>query len=93
MNKRVLRSLLKSLGLNILAGGVGVLPFLLSDSDGLIVWGLILILIAVVSLITQLVIGVRYTGIPERKEEGQGMLLSVGLLALIGIAVCGPFWF
>jgi uncharacterized membrane protein YdbT with pleckstrin-like domain len=96
MSNRVIRSFLKSLGLNLLAGGVGILPFFFagsgSNSDSLITWGLILIIIAVISLITQLVIGIRFTNNPEKKEEGQGMLLAVGVLTLVGVAVCGPMW-
>jgi len=94
MNKNVRRSLFKSLGLNILAGIIGLLPFLfLKGQDPVIFWGLALIIIAVISLLVQLIVALVYINRPERKESGQGMLLSIGILLLIGVAVCTPYWF
>jgi VIT1/CCC1 family predicted Fe2+/Mn2+ transporter len=94
MNKNVKRSLLKSLGLNILAGIVGMIPFIfLRKDDPVIMWGFALIIIAVISILVQLIVALVYINKPERKETGQGMLLSVGILLLIGVAVCTPFWF
>jgi len=92
MNKNIKRSLLRSLGLNFLAGIVGVLPFIFLKEDAFIVWGFMLFIIAILSLITQLIVGIVYVNRPEKKERGQGMLLSLGIILLIGIAICTPFW-
>jgi len=93
MEKAVIKSLLKSLGLNILGGLVGLAPLLFfSDSPGILNWGFALLIIAPLSLLIQLIIALVYISSPERKAAGQGMLISVGIFLLIGIAVCGPMW-
>lgn len=84
--------MLRSLGFNFLAGVIGLLPFIFLGDDGIITWGLILIVIAALSLFIQLIVGGVYASRAEGKEKGQGMLLSVGLIFLIGVAVCTPFW-
>lgn len=92
MNKNVLNAFLKSLGWNFLAGLIGIIPFLLLPGDAAITWGFALIVIAVVSLLIQLITAIVYINKDDKKETGQGMLLSVGLYLLIGFAVCGPMW-
>lgn len=93
MNTNVRKAMLKSLGLNFLAGLVGLSPFLfLKKDDDLITWGFLLIGIAIVSLLTQLIIAIVYVSGSKRKEAGQGMLISVGIYLLIGLAVCSPMW-
>jgi hypothetical protein len=92
MNPKVRIAMLKSLGWNFLAGIAGLIPFLVMNGDSQITWGFILIVIAVVSLLIQLIAGIVYANKEETKEKGQGMLISVGIYLLIGMAVCGPMW-
>jgi hypothetical protein len=93
MDKKVKKVLLKSLGLNILAGGIGMLILLVLPGDAKLTWGFLLLIIAAVSLVIQLITAIVYTNKAEKKEVGQGMLISVGIILLIGLAVCSPFWF
>jgi hypothetical protein len=90
MSKTVARAFLKSLGLNVLAGLAGLAPFLFLNADAALNWGFSLLIIAGLSLLLQIIIGLIYIFDPEKKETGQGMLISVGLLLLIGIGVCSP---
>lgn len=92
MNKQVRQSMFRSLGFNFLAGLIGMLPFTFLGNNAVITWGFILIGIAILSLLIQLIIGIVYSGKPQKREKGQGMLLSVGIIFLIGVAVCTPFW-
>ena len=92
MENAVIKSLLKSLGLNLLGGLVGVMPFLFLDKTPAMNWGFALLIIAPLSLLIQLIIALIYIANPQRKAAGQGMLISVGLFLSIGIAVCGPMW-
>jgi uncharacterized membrane protein len=93
MNKEVRKAFFKSIGLNILAGLILLAPLLFIKNDNSIGWLLILIFLAVLSLFIQLIISVLYINTSDKKEVGQGMLLSVGVFLLIGVAVCGPMWF
>jgi hypothetical protein len=93
MNKIVKKALLKSLGLNLLAGLICLVPFLFLKGDGIINWGITLLIIAPFSLIVQLIQSIIYINNIESKETGQGMLLSIGIILLIGFAACSPLWF
>jgi hypothetical protein len=93
MDKKVKKVLLKSLGLNILAGGIGMLILLVLPGDAKLTWGFLLLIIAAVSLLIQLITAIVYINNAEKKEIGQGMLISVGIILLIGVAACSPFWF
>ncbi len=93
MNKNVLKFFWKSVLLNLLAGGIGMLPFLFLQGDNQIMWLILLLIIAALSLVIQLVVSIVYINRPVTKEKGQGMLLSVGLILLIGAAVCGSIGF
>jgi hypothetical protein len=90
MNKEVKKSLVKAIGYNLLAGLAGMAPFLFIRSNDTVTWGFLLIGIAVISLLVQLVVAIVYINHPEKKETGQGMLISVGIFFLIGLAVCSP---
>jgi VIT1/CCC1 family predicted Fe2+/Mn2+ transporter len=92
MQKDFWKAFWKSIILNFLAGIIGLLPFLFLDDNWVINWGFALIFIAVVSLLTQLIVGIVYINKPAKKPIGQAMLLSVGFYLLIGLAVCGPVW-
>jgi hypothetical protein len=92
MDKAVVKALLRSLGWNTLAGIVGLLPLLFLNDDNVIGWLFFLLIIAVVSLITQFIIAIVYIANPKRKAAGQGMIMSLGLFLLIGAAVCGSMW-
>lgn len=92
MDKAVIKSLLKSLGWNTLAGVIGLLPLAFLDGDSLIGWLFILLIIAVVSLVTQFIVAIVLISNPAKRSAGQGMLMSVGLFLLIGAAVCGSMW-
>jgi len=90
MSKKVLKIFLKATGFNLLAGAIGILPLVfLRDAA---VWGIILLLLALLSLFIQLVAALIFLGDPAKKETGQGMLLTVGLFLLIGLGICGPMW-
>jgi hypothetical protein len=93
MDKKVKKVLLKSLGLNILSGGIGMLILLVLPGDAKLTWGFLLLIIAAVSLLIQFITAIVYINNAEKKEIGQGMLISVGIILLIGLAVCSPFWF
>lgn len=93
MDKRFRKALWKSILLNVLAGVVGMLPFTFLNSDQSIGWGIMLIAIAFLSLLTQLIVALVYINNPDKKPVGQGMLLSVGIFLLMGLALCGPLWF
>jgi hypothetical protein len=93
MDKKVKKVLLKSLGINILAGVISLLPFLFLEGDAIFSWGFLVLIIAAVSLLLQLITAIVYINNAEKKEIGQGMLISVGIILLIGLTVCSPFWF
>jgi hypothetical protein len=77
-------------GLNLLAGAVLATPlFFLRTGDAGIYWGMALLVIAALSLLTQLVIGIVLVVQQRRRILGQAMLLAVGILLLIGLSVCG----
>lgn len=92
MKKTVQKAMWKSIGWNFLAGVLAMAPFLFLRGDGIIGWGLILLIGAPLSLLIQLVIALVYTSRPDKQEIGQGMLISVGLFILVGLAVCTPMW-
>jgi hypothetical protein len=92
MKKNVQKAMWKSLGWNLLAGLLAMVPFLLLQGDAMIGWGFILLVGAPLSLLIQLVIAIVHTTRPEKQEAGQGMLISLGIIILIGLAVCTPFW-
>jgi hypothetical protein len=79
----------KSFLLNLLAGVIGMVPFLFLG-EAAITWGFILIIIAVLSLLIQLIVSLVYISNPAKAKTGQAMLLSVGIYLLIGFAICGP---
>lgn len=83
------RAFWKSFLLNLLAGVIGVIPFTFLG-EAAITWGFILIIIAVVSLLVQLIVALVYIANPARAKIGQAMLLSVGIYILIGFTVCSP---
>jgi hypothetical protein len=79
---------LRSLGLNF---AFFVLLFLIvlgvsSNGDGL---GALIIafFVGVISLVIQLIIALVFI-IGEKKESGKAMLLSIGIILLIGLSIC-----
>lgn len=78
------------LGYNLLAGVVLLLPFLfLRTGDGAVYWGFFLLLIAALSLSVQLVVGIVFAIGTRKRPMGQALLLSVGIILLVGLSVCG----
>ena len=89
MNK-VFKYVLISIGLNILFVGLCLLIFTVltngSDSIGGAIGAFFMI---VISLLVQLVVSVFFITNPNKKQLGQGMLIAVGIILLIGFSVCG----
>lgn len=84
------RLMLICLGLNLLAGAVLCTPFLFLQSDDAgIYWGLALLVVAALSLLVQLIIGIVFVTQPRHRPFGQAMLLAIGIILLIGLSVCG----
>jgi hypothetical protein len=91
MNKVIIYAL-KSLGINFAAAVVLFLPLTVMGSDAAITWLLALAVIGVISLAIQLIVGIVYAAGETNHELGKGMILSVGIIFLIGLSVCGPMW-
>ena len=92
MNKTT-RTCLISLGSNALLAALLSIPlFFISGGgqyDGL-AWLVISLLIFVVALVIQLFVGFSLAIGEKNKEVGKGMLISVGIILLIGFSVCTP---
>lgn len=89
----VVKTILISIGLNLLLAVLLSAPLLFGVFlDNAIVWLLLLAGVGSLSLLIQLFIGVVYLFNPEKKETGQGMLITVGLFMLIGFTMCSGAW-
>ena len=78
-----------SLGLNIALGLLVSLPLaFINDSDTSIGWAITILAIAALSLIVQLIIGIVLAVGNSNREIGKGMLISVGIILVIGLSVC-----
>jgi len=85
MNK-VVKIMLITIGINLLAGLLICLPAILSKgNDGDIVSASLII---AAGLLIQLLTGLTMAASPKQRKTGQGMLLAVGILFVIGFAVC-----
>jgi hypothetical protein len=82
--------LLKSFLYNLLAGIVLMLPLtVLKGNDATIGWLFALLVIAPLSLLVQLIVGIVYASVNKNKELGKAMILTVGIFLLIGLGICG----
>jgi hypothetical protein len=59
-----------------------------NDSLGWLIYSFIFFII---SLVIQLIVGLAYIVNKRKQELGQAMLLSVGIILLVGFSVCGGF--
>jgi hypothetical protein len=85
MNK-VVKTMLITIGINLLAGLLICLPAIRSNGNDGDIIGASLIITA--GLLIQLVMGLVIAASQKQRKTGQGMLLAVGILFVIGFAVC-----
>lgn len=64
------------------------IPIFIIPGDGAITWLFISFIILAFAFLFQLIQAIIYLNEPATKEKGQGMLISLGLLLLIGGIVC-----
>lgn len=83
------KKFLKSIGINILGAGVLCLPFVfISDQNQALGWLLIAFIIIAIALFIELITGLIFIVDTRQKELGQAILLTVGVILLIGFSVC-----
>jgi len=88
---KFLKYTLLAIGLNLLSFIIFFIPLFNSnnvhgDAIGAILLAFILIL---VSFLTQVVVALTFLTTEKRKQIGKAMLLSIGILLLIGLSFCG----
>lgn len=84
------KKFLKIFGLNFLAGFVLFLPvfFISNENEAALGWMLIAFILAAILLFVQFVVAFTFILGEKKKELGQAMLLTVGVIVLIGFSVC-----
>ena len=88
MNK-VLKYMLIAIGLNIVSGLLLAAPFLfLKNQDWVVGWLVLSLLLGCLSLFVQFIVGIVFANRESKKDIGKGMLLSVGIILLVGLSVC-----
>ena len=85
---KFVKTLLITLAINIGVGGLLCLPVFTSRSDEGLSWLLLAFGVVGTGLVVQLIIGIVFVASEPRRETGKGILLAVGILLLIGLAVC-----
>lgn len=84
--KSVFKHTLKCIGYNLLAGLAVASPLIFfqsSHGDGLLIWAFIMFVIGVLSLLTQLIIGIAWAAGNKKKNLGKGILFSVLFFLLV----------
>ncbi|MBD0376157.1 MAG: hypothetical protein ICV51_11060 [Flavisolibacter sp.] len=88
MNK-VVKYMLIAIGINIAAGLLLAAPFLfLTNQDWVVGWLVLSLLLGCLSLFIQFIVGIVFAVRENKKDIGKGMLLSIGVILLIGLSVC-----
>lgn len=93
MTKEVKKAFWQNLIINlgIIAGCI--IPLLLLKGELIINWFFISLIILAFSFIVQIIQALIYVSDPDGKEKGQGMLISIGLILLMGGLVCSSTLF
>ncbi|MBD0279236.1 MAG: hypothetical protein ICV81_14945 [Flavisolibacter sp.] len=88
MNK-VAKYMLIAIGLNIASGLLLAAPFLfLKNQDWVVGWLVLSLLLGCLSLFVQFIVGIVFAAGENKRDVGKGILLSVGVILLIGLSVC-----
>lgn len=81
--------MIRSLVWNFVIAVIAFIPFLFLPQRDTLEWAFIVLIIAAFSLFIQLVAAIIYLTMPERKDAGQGMLISIGIILVLGLCTCG----
>lgn len=81
--------MVRSLVWNFVIAVIAFIPFLFLPDRDTLQWAFIVLIIAAFSLFIQLVAGIIYIIDPDQKDTGQGMLISVGIILVLGLCTCG----
>jgi hypothetical protein len=94
MNKKVVKTMLITVAINLAVGTLLVIPAITTggsrDSLG---WALTALFVIGGGLLIQLITGIALSAGKEKKQTGQGILLAVGVILVIGLAVCSTIVF
>ncbi len=85
--------MLITVAINLVAGTLLLIPAFTSDSRDGLGWALGALMLIGGGLLVQLIVGIILAAGKERQQTGQGMLLAVGVILVIGLAVCSSFAF
>jgi uncharacterized membrane protein YozB (DUF420 family) len=89
MNDNVKKAMVRSLVWNFVIAVIAFIPFLFLPDRNTLEWAFIVLIIAAFSLVIQIVAGIIYITQPDQRETGQGMLISVGIILVLGLCTCG----
>lgn len=88
---RLVKYTLIALGLNALSFLVFAIPLLSNSGDPLASF-LIAVALAAFSLIVQFIVSLVLLSNPRSRETGKAMLLTIGVILLVGLSVCSSAW-